>query len=67
MDRLRWGLWIAYDGFSEVHGFGVYTFDFGVGTHHKGVTPEENREHSIRFQFEVLNVWGMDRLLYSSL
>jgi hypothetical protein len=43
----------AVDGFSEVYGLGVEVdfFDFGVGTHHRILAPEKNREDSIGDQF----------------
>jgi hypothetical protein len=39
-----------------------YFFDFCVGTHHEGLAPERNREHSIRDQMVALNVGFMERL-----
>ncbi|MEO4017278.1 hypothetical protein, partial [Pseudomonas rossensis] len=37
-------------------------FDFGVGTHHDGLAPERNREHSIGHQVSAWNVGFMERL-----
>ena len=45
-------------GFSKVHKLGVEIdfFDFGVGSHHAGLVPEKNGEHSIGDQMIGLNV-----------
>jgi hypothetical protein len=42
----------AIDGFSKIHGLGVEVdfFDFDVGSHHDGLAPGKDREHSIGFQ-----------------
>ncbi len=55
----------AVNRFSKVHQFGleVHFFDFGVGSHHEVLTPEKNREHSIKLQWLVGNVGFMRRLL----
>ena len=37
-------------------------FDISVGSHHEGLAPENNREHSIRDQLIALNVGFMERL-----
>jgi hypothetical protein len=55
----------AINGFSKVHGLGVEIdfFDFGVGSHHEGLAPERDREHSIEHQIAAWNVEFMERLL----
>ena len=55
--------------FRKSTGFGVQIdfFDFCVGTHHEGLAPEKNREHSIGDQMAGLNMGFMERLRRSSI
>lgn len=53
----------------KIYGLGVKVdfFDFAVGAHHGGGTPEKNRERSIGLQPPTLILWMLERLYLSPL